>query len=342
MKNKFNKISDMSFYASACTLAGALVFSSASAQATTLRLAHTFNPGEASYEVLQQFSKTVSEKSGGELKVQIYPSEQLGSEVQLLQQAKNGSVDIVVPGYSGASTLVPALEISNAPFMFQSWDEAKYVIEGDAYQPMFDQLKANSNLVPISKTWYWGWRNLTLNGDAIHKAADMKGLKIRVPESPIWVEMIRAFDGSPSPIPFSEVYLALQQGTVDGQENPIPTIYSRKFYEVQDQLIMTQHMLQSQVVLMNSMRWDSLEDSEKSIITEAISEAAEKNYQLQTSRENSMLEELKKGGEINVVEDIDRQSFELAAEKGREKLVGRWGKENYDRVVNSIQTYRNK
>lgn len=100
------------------TLAGSLLLGgSLQAQATTLRLAHTFNPGEASYEVLQELGKTVEERSGGDLKIQVYPSEQLGTEVQLLQQAKNGSVDIVVPGYSGASTLVPALEISNAPFM---------------------------------------------------------------------------------------------------------------------------------------------------------------------------------------------------------------------------------
>lgn len=339
MKNKTNK-TPLNIGTSA--LAGALLLCSFQAQATTLRLAHTFNPGEASYEVLQKLSDTVAKKSDGDLKIQIYPSEQLGSEVQLLQQAKNGSVDIVVPGYSGASTLVPALEISNAPFMFQSWEEAKYVIEGDAYTPMFDQLKANSNLIPISKTWYWGWRNLTLNGKPIHKAEDLKGLKIRVPESPIWVEMIKSFDGSPSPIPFSEVYLALQQGTVDGQENPIPTIYSRKFYEVQDQLIMTKHMLQSQVVLMNSHRWDSLDDTEKSILSEAFSEAAQENYLRQTSNEETMLQELKDSGEINVVTNIDRKSFEDAAALGRENLVDRWGKENYMRVLDSIKQYRNQ
>lgn len=339
MKNKANKII-LKIGSSALT--GALLLCSLQTQATTLRLAHTFNPGEASYEILQKLSDTVAKKSDGDLKVQVYPSEQLGSEVQLLQQAKNGSIDIVVPGYSGASTLVPGLEISNAPFMFQSWEEAKYVIEGDAYAPMFDELKANSNLIPISKTWYWGWRNLTLNGKPIHKAEDLKGLKIRVPESPIWVEMIKSFNGSPSPIPFSEVYLALQQGTVDGQENPIPTIYSRKFYEVQDQLIMTKHMLQSQVVLMNSHRWDSLSESEKRILKEAFQEAAQENYALQTSRENSMLQELKDSGEINVVTDIDRASFEEAASAGRQNLVDRWGKENYMRVLDSIKQYRNQ
>lgn len=325
---------------SASIVASALLTGSIQAQAATLRLAHTFNPGEASYEVLKELSDTVSERSNGELILQIYPSEQLGSEVQLLQQAKNGSIDIVVPGYSGASTLIPALEISNAPFMFNSWDEAKYIIESDAYQPMFDQLKTEDHLIPLSKTWYWGWRNLTVNGDPIYNVKDMKGLKIRVPESPIWVEMIKSFGASPTPIPFSEVYLALQQGTVDGQENPIPTIYSRKFYEVQDQLIMTRHMLQSQVVLMNSERWNSLTPKNQKILQAAIKDAAQKNYKLQTEREETMLENLKGNKDVNVVTDIDRTSFEKAAETAREKLVDRWGKDNYERVVQKIQQYR--
>lgn len=226
------------------------------------------------------------------------------------------------------------------PSWFQSWAEAQHVIESDAYQPIFEELKNEHNLIPLSKTWYWGWRNLTLNGDPVHHVDEMKGLKIRVPESPIWVEMIKSFGASPTPIPFSEVYLALQQGTVDGQENPIPTIYSRKFHEVQDQLILTRHMLQSQVVLMNSQRWDSLSEQNKAILKEAIEEAAQKNYELQTSREEEMLQELKDSGKINVVTDIDRASFEKAAATARENLVERWGKANYDRVIKEIAEYR--
>lgn len=321
---------------------GAMMVAAANTQAaTSLRLAHTFNPGEASYELLNTLGDRVEERTNGELKIQVFPSEQLGSEVQLLQQSKNGSVDIVVPGYSGASTLLPAMEISNAPFIFQSWDEARHILEGEAYQPIFDELKEQHNLVPLAKTWYWGWRNLTFNGDEVHSVEDMKGLKVRVPESPAWVEMVKAFDASPTPIPFSEVYLALQQGTVDGQENPIPTIYSRKFYEVQDQLVMSKHMLQSQVVLMNSQKFESLSDSNQEILREVVQELAQENYELQTEREASMLEELRAGGQINVIEDIDRASFEQASEQARENLVDRWGEEDYRRVMTAIEDYRN-
>lgn len=308
--------------------------------ATTLRLAHTFNPGEASYELFAQLPQLIEERTGGELRIQVFPSEQLGSEVQLLQQASNGSVDIVIPGYSGASTLVPALEISNAPFMFQSWDEARHILEGDAYQPIFDELDEQYGLQPLAKSWYWGWRNFTFKGAGVNSLEDMAGLKIRVPESPAWVEMINAFGASPTPIPFSEVYLALQQGTVDGQENPIPTIYARKFFEVQDQLVMSRHMLQSQVVLINSNRFNSLDSDQQEALREVMAELAEENYTIQNEREEEMLQSMKDSGLIEVVEDIDRAPFEQAAQNAYGNLTRRWGEEHLERVMGAIESYR--
>ncbi|WP_161599050.1 TRAP transporter substrate-binding protein [Aidingimonas lacisalsi] len=320
---------------------GAMVGGSLTANAaTSLRLAHTFNPGEASYELFDKLPDMIEQRTDGDLTIQVFPSEQLGSEVELLEQASEGSVDIVIPGYSGASTLLPPLEISNAPFMFQSWDEAKHILEGKAYQPIFDELDEQYGLTPLSKTWYWGWRNLTVNGEEVTQVSDMKDLKIRVPESPAWVEMINAFDASATPIPFSEVYLALQQGTVDGQENPIPTIYARKFYEVQDNLVMTRHMLQSQVVLINSDSFNSLSEENQEILESSIQELSEENYAMQSSREDEMLDEMKSKDMINVIEDIDRSSFEKAAQSAYGELTDRWGEGHFNRVMNEIKAYR--
>ncbi|GHC38935.1 TRAP transporter substrate-binding protein [Aidingimonas halophila] len=308
--------------------------------ATSLRLAHTFNPGEASFELFEKLPDMIEERTGGDVSIQVFPSEQLGSEVELLEQASEGSVDIVIPGYSGASTLLAPMEISNAPFIFQSWDEAKHILEGDAYQPIFDELDQEYGLSPLSKTWYWGWRNLTVNGEEITHVSDMEDLKIRVPESPAWVEMINAFDASPTPIPFSEVYLALQQGTVDGQENPIPTIHARKFYEVQDNLIMTRHMLQSQVVLINSSSLNSLSSENQEILESTIQELSEENYAMQSNREEEMLNEMKSENLINVVDDIDRSSFEEAAQSAYSELTERWGEDHFNRISNAIEEYR--
>lgn len=328
------------FLGIALCVGGVLGSASTVSASTTLRLAHTFNPGEASYELFAKLPQLIEERTDGELSVQVFPSEQLGSEVQLLQQASNGSVDIVIPGYSGASTLVPALEISNAPFMFQSWDEARHILEGEAYQPIFEELDEQYGLQPLAKTWYWGWRNFTFKGADVNSLGDMAGLKIRVPESPAWVEMINAFGASATPIPFSEVYLALQQGTVDGQENPIPTIYARKFFEVQDQLVMSRHMLQSQVVLINSNRLNSLESDQQEALREVMAELADENYTMQSEREEEMLQSMKDSGVIEVLEDIDRAPFEQAAQNAYDNLTTRWGEEHLQRVLDAIRSYR--
>lgn len=152
--------------------------------------------------------------------------------------------------------------------------------------------------------------------------------------------MIKAFGASPTPIPFSEVYLALQQGTVDGQENPIPAIYDRKFYEVQDYLVMTKHMLQSQIVLINNNSFEALSEENQNILKSTLSELSKENYSLQSQREEDMLKEIKDSGTIKIIEDIDREPFERAAEQAYENLTNRWGIENRDRVMAKIKEYR--
>ena len=185
-----------------------------------------------------------------------YPAEQLGKEGDLIQQVKSGALDISAPSMPSLSGLVPALEIASAPFLWTDWAQAEKIITGPAFQPQFDELRDKHNVLMLSKIWYWGWRNLTTGRKPSTSPKTLPGLKIRVPESPVWVEMIRAMGGAPTPIPFGEVYTALQQKTVDGQENPIPTIYSRKFYEVQAHLSMTRHMLQNNTMIINKRSFE--------------------------------------------------------------------------------------
>ena len=218
---------------------------------TTLRFGHANNPGEVAHDLYQEFAENVTKKSGGQLTIRVFPSEQLGKEVDLLQQLKSGALDISTPSMPTLNSMVPAFEIPSAPFLWRDWKEAEAIIRGPAMEPVWNELRDKHNIVPLSKIWYWGWRNFTFTNREVRKPEEMAGLKVRVPESPIWVEMVRGFGAAPTPIPFGEVYTALQQKTVDGQENPIPTIYSRKFYEVQGVLSMTRHMLQNNTLLIN-------------------------------------------------------------------------------------------
>jgi TRAP-type C4-dicarboxylate transport system substrate-binding protein len=168
----------------------------------------------------------------------------------------------------------------------------------------------------------------------------MAGLKIRVPESPVWVEMIRAMGAAPTPIPFGEVYTALQQRTVDGQENPIPTIFTRKFYEVQGHLSMTRHMLQNNTMVINKASFGKLTPAQQKIVLDEAAAMSAKNSKLQQEREKSMLEDIRKSGKTAIVDNPDRAAFAGKMAPAMDKLEPRWGAANLKRVKDAIAANR--
>ncbi len=318
-------------------LAGAPV---AAAAATTLRFGHANNNGEIATDLFQEFADKVTKRSNGELTIKVYPAEQLGKEGDLIQQVKSGALDISAPSMPSLSGLVPALEIASAPFLWADWAQAEKVITGPAFQPQFDELRDKHNVLMLSKIWYWGWRTLTTGSKPVNKPEDLAGQKIRVPESPVWVEMIRAMGGAPTPIPFGEVYTALQQKTVDGQENPIPTIYSRKFYEVQAHLSMTRHMLQNNTMIINKRSFDKLSPDLQKVLMEEAAAASTKNSELQQARESSMLEEIRKSGKTAIVDKPDRAAFAAKMAPAMQNLEARWGAANLKRVRAAVDAAR--
>ena len=306
--------------------------STVASAATTLRFGHANNTGEIANELSQEFADKVTQRTKGELTIKVFPSEQLGKEVDLIQQVKSGALDISSPSMAALSNLVPALEIASAPFLWRDWAQAEKVITGPAFQPIFDDLATKHNVLALSKIWYWGWRNLTTGSKAVNTPADISGMKIRVPESPVWVEMIKAMGASPTPIPFGEVFMALQMKVVDGQENPIPTIFARKFYEVQPHLSMTRHMLQNNVMIINKRSFEKLSPELQKVLMEETAAVSAKNTKLQQEREGSMLEEIRKTGKTAIVDKPDRDAFAAKMGPAYKNLETRWGVENLQRV----------
>ncbi len=306
--------------------------STVASAATTLRFGHANNNGELATELFQEFADRVTQLSKGELVIKVFPAEQLGKEIDLIQQVKSGALDISAPSMAALSNLAPALEIASAPFLWTDWAQAEKVISGPAFQPIFDELAAKHNVLMLSKIWYWGWRNLTTGTKAVNTPADLSGLKIRVPESPVWVEMIKAMGAAPTPIPFGEVYSALQMKVVDGQENPIPTIYTRKFYEVQPHLSMTRHMLQNNTVIINKRSVDKLSPELQKLMMSEIATLSVKNSKIQQEREASMLEDIRKTGKTAIVDKPDRAAFAAKMGPAYKALEARWGTENLQRV----------
>ena len=310
--------------------------------ATTLRFGHANGSGEIAADLFQEFADNVTKRTKGEVTVRVFPAEQLGKEADLLQQVKSGALDISAPSMPVLSSLVPAFEIASAPFLWNDWAEAEAVIRGPAFEPQFAELADKHNIAMLTKVFYWGWRNITTGNKAVVKPEDLAGLKIRVPESPVWVEMIRAMGAAPTPIPFGEVYTALQQRTVDGQENPIPTIFTRKFYEVQGHLSMTRHMLQNNTMVINKASLAKLTPEQQKIVMDEATAISVKNSKLQQEREKSMLEDIRKSGKTAIVDNPDRAAFAARMAPAMDKLEPRWGAANLKRVRDTIAANRKK
>jgi tripartite ATP-independent transporter DctP family solute receptor len=307
---------------------------------TVLRFGHANSPGEIAHDLYKEFADNVTRKSGGQLTVRVFPSEQLGKEVDLLQQLKSGALDISSPSMPTLNSMVPAFEMPSAPFLWRDWKEAETVIRGPAMEPIWNELRDRHNIVPLTKIWYWGWRNFTFGTKEVRRPEDMAGLKVRVPESPIWVEMVRGFGAAPTPIPFGEVYTALQQKTVDGQENPIPTIFSRKFYEVQGVLSMSRHMLQNNTILINKNSMEKLKPELQKLLIDEAAAASAKNSEMQQAREVSMLEDIRKSGRIKIIDNPDRDAFAAKMVPVYQRLEARWGSEHWKRVRAEIDRMR--
>lgn len=334
----------MRFKVLACVMAFAAsaVLPMAAHAETVLRFGHANSPGEVANDIFVELAERVKARTNGAVTIRLYPSEQLGKEADLVQQVRQGALDMSAPSMAVMSSLVPAMEMASGPFLWKDWTEAETVLRGTAFDPIWAELANKHNIVPVTKILYWGWRNFTFTEREVRKPEDMAGLKVRVPESPIWVEMVRALGAAPTPIPFGEVYTALQQKTVDGQENPIPTIFARKFYEVQGTLSMTRHMLQNNTIVINKASLAKLTPDQQKILMDEAFTLSAKNTELQQGREKSMLEDIRKSGKTKIIDEPDRAAFQAKVQPAYAKLEARWGTDNLKRLQAEIARVRGK
>lgn len=207
-------------------------------------------------------------------------------------------------------------------------------------QPYFDQLLREHSILPLAKTMVWGWRSFTFRETEVRKPEDMANLKIRVPLIPVWVEMVKALGAAPTPIPFGEVYTALQQKVVDAQENPIPTIWTRKFFEVAPVVSLTQHMLQNNMIIINARSMGRLSAEQQRILLEETRAIQTKNTVLYFRDEDKLLGELAKQPRVKIVRDVDRTAFAAKMEPAYTALAERWGAEHLTRFRRSIDQLR--
>jgi tripartite ATP-independent transporter DctP family solute receptor len=211
----------------------------------------------------------------GRVDIQIFPSSQLGSDTEMLSQLRSGGVEFFTLSGLILSTLVPGSSISGVGFAFSNYDTVWKAMDGELGAWIRKQI-AGKNLVAMEKIWDNGFRQTTSSTKPINTPDDLKGFKIRVPVSPLWTSMYKAFDASPASINFAEVYSALQTKVVEGQENPLAIIATAKLYEVQKYCSMTNHMWDGFWFLANKAAWERLPADLQAIVAKHINAAAMK------------------------------------------------------------------
>jgi len=278
----------------ATALVAASLLSGAHAQERTIKFAFQNQKEHPQAQGAQKFADLVAAKTSGRIAVKLFPGGTLGGDLQTVSALQGGTVEMTVLNAGILSAQTKEFGIYDFPFLFASPQEADAVTDGPFGKKLLDKLQAK-NLVGLGY-WELGFRNLTNSKKPITKAEDIAGLKIRVIQSPIYIDMFNALGANAVPMPFPELYTAMEQKAVDGQENPFSTILSSKFAEVQKHLTITRHMYNPQAVIVSKKFWDSLNPADQKAVTEAMAEATTFQRSVSRSQADVALEELKKAG----------------------------------------------
>jgi len=220
----------------------------------------------------REMAAAIKQETNGRFDLQIFPSSQLGSDTDTLSQIRSGGVEFFTLSGLILSTLVPVASINGMGFVFPDYDSVWKAMDGDLGGFIRAQI-AKANLIAMEKIWDNGFRQTTTSTKPIATPDDFRGMKLRVPPSPLWTSMFKAFDASPASINFNEVYSALQTRIVDGQENPLAIISTAKLYEVQKYCSLTNHMWDGFWFLANQRAWESLPDDVRAIAAKHINAA---------------------------------------------------------------------
>lgn len=277
-----------------------------------------------------KFAEIVNKESGGRLKVEVFPANQLGNVKDVIENVMTGSVHMYMGGTSETSLFQSEFAVMDAPYLFRDYDHLMKGAKSDVVKEIGAKLEKNRGVKILTAEIYYGARHLTTRNKPIKTPADLKGMLVRAPDQPIYLEAVRAMGATPTPVAFSDLYMALKQGVVDGQENPIPTIYTYKYYEAQKYLMLTGHMLRVNVIGADASWYNKLSPDLKQIMGKALDEAVKLNNQLTLKQEKDMLEELKKLGMEVVQPDVE--AFREAAKVVPPKFEDRWGKGTFDRL----------
>jgi tripartite ATP-independent transporter DctP family solute receptor len=277
------------------------------------------------------FAKEVEKRTNGRYKVQNFYSGALGAERESIEAVQLGTLDLTMTSTGPVPNFVPEVAILDIPFLFRDYAHARATLDGPIGQEMLNKFPAKG-IVALA----WGengFRHMTNSKRSVVVPDDLKGLKMRTMENPVHIQAYKQFGIIPTPMAFTEVFTALQQGTVDGQENPLSVISAAKFDQVQKYITLTGHVYSPALILMNKAKWDKLSAADRQAFSEAAKEAVKANRARIDEDERRVVAELKAHG-MTVVEVVDKAKFQAVLQPTFVEFGKKFGQENIDRIRN--------
>jgi len=307
----------------------AIVASGPAAAQQKLKWAHVYETSEPYHTESVWAAAEIKKRTNGKFDIEVFPASSLGKETDINQGLALGTVDMIISGPSFAARSYPRLGIAYYPFIFRDADHLLAYSKSPVFAEMVEEFRKKTG-IQITAYTYYGARHTTSNRP-FTDCAGMKGLKIRVPDVPAYMATPKACGANPTPIAFAEVYLALQNGTVEAQENPLTTIEAKKFYEVQKAIMLTGHIVDGLTTQVAPHVWNKLTPDEQKIFTEVTREAAARATAQIKRREAELVDVFKAKG-LQIVQ-VNRQSFVDAVLKNAPLESMGFTRADYDRIV---------
>ncbi len=298
-----------------------------------LKLGHIVKPDGPVAKAAVKFSEDVLEKTNGAVKIEVYDSSTLGSQRDLLEGLVIGTVDITISSPAVMSAVIPSVSVLDLPYIFKDTEHAYAVLDGELGKEIFAPFESEG--YQYISVWENGFRHITNSKKKIESPADLEGLKIRVPESKVYIEMMKALGANPTPMEFGELFTALQNGTVDGQENPVSQSYSSKFHEVQNYMTLDGHIYATQPVLISNKALEKIPEEYRQVVIDSANEARDWQRALVAESESKMKEEMTASGmEITSLTPDQIAEFSNAMAPVWEMFEDTIGKDLIDKVAN--------
>ena len=299
---------------------------------TKFRFGHTLNTEDSGHLGIVEFAKKVEQKTAGAIRVEIFPAGQLGNDSQVLDGAKLGTIDMSFAGNPFFSSFAPELNVFDLPYLFRDKEHAYKVYDGPIATELLKAVE-RSGLKALG-TLELGFRNLTNNKRPVKRPDDLKGLKIRTTPNPAHILAFRLLGANPVAMPWTEVYLALKTGTVDGMETPTPLIYSTKIHEVQKYMSLTEHAYTALDVVMNLKKYQELKPEHQQALLDSLRESLTWQRKLNNDLEGQAIKGMRATG-MQIEEQPDREAFrKIVVEPTAEEYVKRFGRETLTKIRN--------